>query len=394
MTAELTSKERIIRTMEWKDVDYIPLALSGIGHSTVVDLNNKMNNDPFKAADCLLELGADAGLYVELPQALPPDVSVDYATRRVLGEKDRILTKTYTTPRGRLTQAVRRNKDYPFDEIDLLTHRNDHLVPPKRSYKYMIDCAKELDVLAYILGKPEDAAFDGVRAFVKEAKQYAKRKGIILTGRTEGVGDPLQWLSGVENIVFMSADEPQALHRYTEIISEWNIHRMRLLIDLGVDTVLRRGWYESTDFWSPAMYREFLLPALKKEAELAHSAGVKYIYIMNTGVDALADMIMEAEVDMQTNAEPEMCDIARLRKSFQNKVAMCTGVNNYHVLEECGEEQINEAVRYAIENYADGGGFILSPSDSIGGFGLHKGIVSEKLLRNMVHMVEAWKKYR
>ena len=121
---------------------------------------------------------------------------------------------------------------------------------------------------------------------------------------------------------------------------------------------------------------------------------MKYAYIMNSGVDGLAELLVESGLDMQTNAEPEKNDIVGLRKVFHNKVAMCTGINNYHVLEEGGEKEIDEAVRFAVENYAPGGGFILCPSDAVGGFGIGTGQISEKILKNIHSLVESWKRYR
>ena len=390
MKTQMNSKERILRTIEWKETDHLPLAINGIGHSFVVDLNNKLKGDAFKISDYCLEMGTDTDIRIQLPVVFPPEVSINYSTQRISGEKNPILTKEYVTPKGRLIQAVRKNEHYPFDKIELFS---DHLVPPERSYKYMVDNGEELDVLECVLSDPEDGAFPEAWEFAKKAKQYANDRGVVFTGNLEGIGDPLLWLSGLENIVFMGTDEPEALHRYIDILSAWNINRIRVLIDMGVDIIVRRGWYESSDFWSPEMYREFLLPALKKEVEIVRNAGLKYAYIMNTGVDALADLIVETGVDMQTNAEPEKSDFIGLRKTFQNKVAMCSGINNYHVIEAGSETDIDNAVRYAVENYAPGGGFIMGPSDAIGGVGLSSGRVSEKILKNVHCLVDAWKRY-
>ena len=395
MKNEMTSKERILHTMEWKATDYVPLTINGICHTSVVDLNKKLGRDPFKIAGYCIELGTDTGMQIGLPLVFPPDIEIQYKTQRIPGEKDDILTKEYITPKGKLIQAVRKNEHYPFDEIPVFS---DHLVSSERSYRYMIDSTQGLCALEYLFSEPgpkhEEAAYAKAWEFAKETKKFADSHDIIMSGNLTGIGDPLLWLSGVENIVYMGADEPEALHRYIGILSEWNIRNLKTLIDMGVDTVIRRGWYESTDFWSPEMYREFLLPALKKEVQAAHSAGIKYSYIMNTGVDALAGLIKEAGVDTQTNAEPEKCDIIGLREVFNNKVAMCTGINNYHVLEEGDENDIENAVIYALENYAAGGGFILCPSDSVGGVGLSSGSISEKNIENVHFLVKAWKRER
>ena len=390
MKIEMTSKERILKTIEWQETDHIPITVNGICHTCVIDLNKKLKGDTFKISDYWLELGTDSGIGIGVPVIFPSDVEIRYSTRQIKGEKDEILTKEYITPKGTLVQAVRKNKHYPYNEIGLFS---DHLVPPERSFKYMIDCAQEIDVLESIFAQPENAMFAGTREYAKKAKRYADDREVVFIGHLEGIGDPLLWLSGFNNIVFMGADKPDALHRYIEILSDWNIRCIQMLLDMGVDIILRRGWYESSDFWSPEMYRKFLLPALKKEVELTHSAGIKYAYIMNSGVDALAELIVESGIDIQTNAEPEKNDIIGLRKAFQKKVAMCSGINNYHVIESGEETDIDNAVRYAMENYAPGGGFILCPGDAIGGVGLSSAEISEKNIKNVHYLVNAWKKY-
>ena len=55
------------------------------------------------------------------------------------------------------------------------------------------------------------------------------------------------------------------------------------MLDLGVDIFIRRAWYEGTDFLSPDIFRRFVLPSLKREADLAHQAGAKFGYINTSG---------------------------------------------------------------------------------------------------------------
>ena len=62
----------------------------------------------------------------------------------------------------------------------------------------------------------------------------------------------------------------------------------------GVDLAIQRGWYSSTEFWSPRLFRRFLLPHLQAMAALVHGAGARFAYTMTTGVLPLADLLLEA----------------------------------------------------------------------------------------------------
>jgi len=87
------------------------------------------------------------------------------------------------------------------------------------------------------------------------------------------------------------------LDAYVSIVARWNLSILEMLIDAGVDVVVRRGWYESTDFWSPGLYRRFLFDPLRREVQTAHQAGVKVSYVMNSGAMPLLPLFRELEFD-------------------------------------------------------------------------------------------------
>ena len=48
-----------------------------------------------------------------------------------------------------------------------------------------------------------------------------------------------------------------------------------------------QGWYDSTDFWSPAQFRKWVMPQLKSDIEVTHQAGAIFIYQACTGYTAV-----------------------------------------------------------------------------------------------------------
>ena len=65
-----------------------------------------------------------------------------------------------------------------------------------------------------------------------------------------------------------------------------------------MDLVVQRGWYSSTDFWSPALFDRFVFPHVKELASLSHRHGRKFGYVMTTGVEALGPRLANAGVDV------------------------------------------------------------------------------------------------
>jgi len=390
MKIEMTSRERVMQTLARKPTDHVPMAVTGLCHGSARFLSQGYNGfrDPFAEADHLLSLGLDTAVMLYSRQMLSERChAVQYRVETVAGGTEPVWVKEYATPAGKLRQAVRKN-GYRHDEIHLFS--DDH-VPPGRSVKYLIDREEELAALRCLLKAPERRELDGAYGFAAEARQFCDRKGILLTAPLWGIGDPLMWLSGVEGTLFAAMDQPDFLHEYIQILSDWNMAWLTIYLEMGADMVLRRGWYECADFWSPALYRDFLSEPLRREVNMAHEAGAKYAYVMNSGVTPLTEEILRTGVDMLTNAEPEKCDLAKIKRAANDRVALCTGVNNYHVLEDGTEEDVETAVGWAMETLAPGGGFVLAPSDSVNYAGPFDRERTDRVARNFHKMMDVWK---
>jgi uroporphyrinogen-III decarboxylase len=199
------------------------------------------------------------------------------------------------------------------------------------------------------------------------------------------VGDPLIWLSGVARSVTASFDDPGVMERYVAIIAKWNRARLALLLEAGADIIVRRGWYESTDFWSPTLFRQYLHGPLKGDIELAHQAGALFTYVMNSGAMPLLDQFNDLGFDIYSNIDPMTphMDLEAIKKKVGGRITLCGGVNNNQILERGTDEQVQRAVQDAVEKLGPDG-FILAPGDSILA-------TSEKAVHNFYVMIDAWK---
>ena len=158
------------------------------------------------------------------------------------------------------------------------------------------------------------------------------------------------------------------LRRYVDLVSRWDRRLAEIAIDAGVHHLVRRGWYESTDFWSPALFERFLLPSLRDEVKLAHEAGAKFGYIMTTGALPLLDLILDAGVDVLIGVAPlqdKGGDLAEMKRRTAGRMALWGGVNGFLTVELGDEEEVRQAVREAMDVLAPDGGFVLSPVDNV-----------------------------
>ena len=148
-----------------------------------------------------------------------------------------------------------------------------------------------------------------------------------------------------------------AKHNY---LDDYYIHK-------GCDAVFVEDDFGGTNgpLMSPAMFRDFCLPAMKERIShikrytdkvLLHACGKTW---------KLLDMIVEAGVDgyqsLQTTAG---MDLRLLKDRYGDTLAFWGGVG-VETLVGGTPQEVRREVRYAMRHGAPGGGFILGPSHSI-----------------------------
>jgi hypothetical protein len=323
-----------------------------------------------------IEMGLDT--FVELPPRPPVVVNdyynlhglpVNYDPRGTIkewlenqpGENTPILIKEYHTPAGILRAEVRQTDDWRWgNHVPFL---DDYLSP--RSKKFLITELEDLDALRYLLVRLTQAEIDNFKKESQPILELARRRNLLVTGGW-GVGaDMFGWIYGLQNMMYTVYDNPALVREILDIVAVWNRCRMEVVLDAGIDLYLKRAWYENCDFWTPVTYREFLYPILKADADLAHTRGAKFGYIITANVMPLLDIFAEAGVDALIGVDPAAWDLAKTKERLGGKVCLWGGVNGHLTVEQDRPEKVHAEVRTAMETLAPGGGFILSPVDNV-----------------------------
>lgn len=378
----MKSKERIIATIKREPVDHLPLCFEGIGHQSV-EFINRTYPDDFERMDFYLSMDVDAGIRIGPP--LFAGTETREWTEQVENEEYPLMVKEYITPKGTLRQVIRKH-EYPFESVSIFS---DFHVPSSRSVKFLVEKEEDLDKLEYILRPLNDAQIKEFHERARIKKDFCDKKQIIFAGYLQGVGDPIMWMSGIDITVLSSVTDPGFFERYVEIVSKWNLRIMEILLDAGVDLIIRRGWYESADFWSPDLFRKFLFKPLKQEIDIAHQAGVFYTYVMNSAVKPMIEIFKDLRFDIHSNLDPVTAgmDLSDIKRELGDILTFYGGVNNFLVIENGSEEDVRRAVVDAVEKLSPGGGFILGTGDVVD----YMMVNPEVSKRNVYKMIEVWK---
>jgi hypothetical protein len=271
------------------------------------------------------------------------------------------MVKEYHTPGGVLRTEVRQTDDWRWgDHVPLF---DDYLVP--RTKKHLVTRPEDLSALQYLFAPLTSAEVADFRAQSAPVLAQGRRHGLLVTGGWGAAADIVAWLTGFVNMMILAVDQPHFMADLLEMIAVWNRARMEILLGAGIDLYVKRIFYESTDFWSPRLYRQFLKPILQADAALVHGAGAKLGGMMTTGTLPLVDDLAEAGLDVIIGIDPLVTDLAEMKARTRCRMALWGGVNGYATVEAGSEEQVRREVRQAMDTLAHDGGFILSPVENV-----------------------------
>jgi len=317
-----------------------------------------------------------------LPVSYDPRVEVRECLEEPPGESVPLMVKEYHTPGGVLRTEVRQTPDWRWG--DHVPFFDDYLVP--RSKKHLVERAEDLEALRYLLVPVTNAEVAAFRQESAPATEQARRHGLLLAGGWGAAADIVVWLMGFTNMLMLTQDEPDFIRELLGMVSEWNRARLQVLLDAGIQLYLKRIFYESTDFWSPRLYRQFLQPILKADCDLAHQAGARVGGMMTTGTLPLVDALVEAGLDAIIGIDPAVTDLAAIGAKAAGRICLWGGINGYMTVEQGSEAEVRAEVRGAIETLGPDG-FILSPVENVRD-------TSDHTWNNALSLIDEWRRAR
>lgn len=386
----LSSRERMLFTMEHKPVDHVPCCFMIFGAL------RWRCADEFEFFRRQLELGLD--VRVELPNLpLRYQPGVEVSCRRVPSDVPGrfLLEKTYRTATGTLKAVVDLTDDWRAgDDIPIFS---DYVAV--RSRKFLIETEQDLQAFQTLLAPPSDEDIRQFRKVAAEYKHFADEHGLLVSaGYRGGLGgvagdggtmgmDALMWLCGIQNAIFAAIDRPDFVHDVSEVIRQWNLARTRVYLDTGIDLLVRRAWYEGTEFWSPDLYRRFMVPHVSEEINLVHHAGARFGYIMTSGMASLLGPIRDMRPDVVIGIDPVQgkgTDLKLFKRELAGRVAIWGGISGDLNIEHGTPEEIIKVTNCALDTLGPGGEFILSPVDNVRD-------TSDSTWKNVEVFIDTWK---
>lgn len=182
--------------------------------------------------------------------------------------------------------------------------------------------------------------------------------------------------------------KPNLVKRFNDILIDVWLKYVEKQLDLGVCGIVdgMDFAYRKSLMMSPKHFREFLLPYWKKLADKCHECNKPFLKHADGNIMSIEkEFLVESGIDGYLAIEPVAdMDIFYLKKKYGKNITLIGNVDCSYILVNGPKEAIKKKVKELIEGCKEGGGYILSSSNSI-----HDGVS----LENYRTMVEAGKKY-
>jgi uroporphyrinogen decarboxylase len=168
-------------------------------------------------------------------------------------------------------------------------------------------------------------------------------------------------------LLMSMVDQPELVRRIIEIETAYTIAVAEALLEAGCDAIMdlsdvagNRGPY-----MSPTMFREFILPALKAQSDVAHAKGKYYLKHTDGNTWAILDMMIEAGVDGWHGIQPSIgMTLPALQERYGGRLCFFGGVD-VSTLVAGTEEEVAEEVRVAVESAPAEGGLVLTSGNTL-----------------------------
>jgi hypothetical protein len=298
----VTPKERVLAALRREEADYAPCAPLFWSSPTVPGY--EWASEEERVEVCVNRLGVDAFVSFGVGLSQHPEVRQRTWEEQPAGERYPLLHKVIETPAGGLTCTVRKTEDWPHgDDIPLMS---DFVV--SRAVKPWIETEQDMDCFEHCWQPPRDMTDAELARSIGPVRGMADRwrvpiRAVVGTGLTTALS-----LFGAQHAVLLSVDRPELIDRLAEIEHRATMKRIELCGRAGVDFLSRNGWYETTDFWSPAQIERFLVPRLRRERDLAHEFGLPVAYTVCTGIMPMIEQLRSLAFDCLFAIEPVLGD--------------------------------------------------------------------------------------
>jgi uroporphyrinogen decarboxylase len=196
-----------------------------------------------------------------------------------------------------------------------------------------------------------------------------------------------RYLMGMENLLMAIVAEPELVQALVDMSVDINLQLAKELVRRGVEIVYTGDDVASNTgpLMSPRHFRKLFYPGLCKVIGGFKELGLYVIKHTDGNLWSIIDMILDSGIDCLDPIDPQAgMDLAEVKAKYSQRIALKGNVDCAQLMTFGTPEETAEATRAALHAGMPGGGYICSSSNSI-----HSGVKPE----NYVAMMRTIREY-
>lgn len=356
----MTGKERIIKALELKEPDRVPLYIHGINEAPIIGIGKDLTDGLPEVKDFSAMNPQEKIKLVDTLFMIHETFEVDGFTSFEIGNEVPVDDK------------------HVKDEFGVVYELSEYGLPVAKEHPI-----KDYgDFQAYIPPEPNP----GHLMLLNLAKsRFKDDKAIFWLMRGTFVRT---WrLMGMENMMFKMFDSPDFVHQVAQLTLDYNLKQLDMLVEAGLDVLVVEDDIADKNFplISPDQFKEFVNHYNRRIVEKAHSKGLKVVRHSDGNLWSLMDILLDTGYDGLNPLEPQADMLLKKVKDYcGDRICLLGNIDCIDLLPNGTTEQVDQSVQQAIQDAGAGGGLIICSSNS-----LHPGVKPE----NCIAMFKAVHKY-
>ncbi len=176
-------------------------------------------------------------------------------------------------------------------------------------------------------------------------------------------------LRGMENVLMDMITDPEFVHELLDAICEYNLKLIDIALEFPFDGIyFGDDWgQQSGTIMGPKFWREFIKPRMAKMYARAKGAD-KYVLQHSCGdIYEIFPDLVEIGLDVYNTFQPEIYDIAKVKREFGNDLSFWGGISTQQLLPYASPEEVQRVTREIMGIMGQGGGYIVAPTHSVPG---------------------------
>lgn len=364
----MNSRERLLKTIEGKITDRVPVSLfiHDEGNFLMQVYDDLDMNDPlgckFKLIDFLRELGTDIHLRM-IHGMLPKNIcygglNVESANNWEVSSKEykhgKTLVKSYEikTPKRKFYQEFSISEIAPGTVVHNCT-------------KKPIKDLKDLETAIEFEPSLDKEYIKELSSMVIAVKEYLKDDGITSIWAPGGSFNAASSLIDLDILYSIFLTDRSFFEKLMDFCIKRTFPVIEAMCNSGVD-VINIGGNVPGGFLGKKIYDEYILPYERKYIDFIKSFGIKTLYHNCGQAMGLIDSYKDLESDIVEPFSPPPLgdgDLKKVKELYGSKFTIIGNIDQINIIKDGTIDLVRKVTRETVEIGKTGGNFILQNAD-------------------------------